>query len=184
MSLGTQKQKRGRPHEYAPERSVCLLTEHFKYKAGSEMRAKMQNYRECSIEDFKNAMNLHRKMRSALEILDNYLERAIKDELNIVDVLDHIFTEEAKSKRQRAYEKQIQMSGSPSKRLWKSSISLSNPPSTSVRLTNSPPCDSWRMLKKSCFSGPLMSAKHTWPMHWGWLPLKIAIPPITSIAIR
>ena len=56
------------------------------------------------------------KMRNTLEILDNYLERAIKDELNIADVLDHIFSEEARSKRQRAYEKQIQMSGFPIKK--------------------------------------------------------------------
>ena len=49
------------------------------------------------------------KMRSTLEILDNYLERAVAENLNIVDVLDHIFAEEAKSKRKRAYEKQIQI---------------------------------------------------------------------------
>jgi DNA replication protein len=55
-------------------------------------------------------------MRNTLEILDNYLEQAIKDDLNIVDVLDHIFSEEARSKRQRAYEKQIQMSGFPIKK--------------------------------------------------------------------
>jgi len=35
---------------------------------------------------------------------------------NIVEVLDHIFSEEAKSKRRRAYEKQIQMSGFPIKK--------------------------------------------------------------------
>ena len=51
------------------------------------------------------------KMKNTLEILDNYLERAVADKLNIVEVLDHIFSEEAKSKRRRAYEKQIQMSG-------------------------------------------------------------------------
>lgn len=51
------------------------------------------------------------KMKNTLEILDNYLERAVAENLNIVDVLDHIFAEEAKSKRKRAYEKQIQMSG-------------------------------------------------------------------------
>ena len=55
-------------------------------------------------------------MRNTLEILDNYLERAIKDDLNIVDVLDHIFAEEAKNKRRRAYEKQIQLSGFPIKK--------------------------------------------------------------------
>ena len=53
------------------------------------------------------------KLNNTLEILDNYLERAVAENLNIVDVLDHIFAEEAKSKRKRAYEKQIQMSGFP-----------------------------------------------------------------------
>ena len=47
------------------------------------------------------------KMKNTLEILDNYLERAVAENLNIVDILDHIFAEEAKSKRKRAYEKQI-----------------------------------------------------------------------------
>ena len=49
------------------------------------------------------------KMKNTLEILDNYLERAVAENLNIVDVLDHIFAEEAKSKRKRAYEKQIRV---------------------------------------------------------------------------
>ena len=56
------------------------------------------------------------KMKNTLEILDNYLERAIAENLNIVEVLDHIFSEEAKSKRKRAYEKQVQMSGFPIKK--------------------------------------------------------------------
>jgi DNA replication protein DnaC len=56
------------------------------------------------------------KMKHTLDTLDNYLERAIKDNLNIVDVLDHIFTQEARQKRERAYEKQIQMSGFPIKK--------------------------------------------------------------------
>ena len=56
------------------------------------------------------------RMKNTLEILDNYLERAVAENLNIVDVLDHIFAEEAKSKRKRAYEKQIQMSGFPIKK--------------------------------------------------------------------
>ena len=51
------------------------------------------------------------KMKKTMEILDNYLERAMAENLNIVDVLDHIFADEAKPKRKRAYEKQIQMSG-------------------------------------------------------------------------
>lgn len=56
------------------------------------------------------------KMKNTLEILDNYLERAVKDELNIVEVLDHIIAEEALCKRRRAYEKQVQMSGFPIKK--------------------------------------------------------------------
>ena len=53
------------------------------------------------------------KMKHTLDILDNYLERAIKDNLNVIDVLDHIFTEESRHKRKRAIETQIQTSGFP-----------------------------------------------------------------------
>jgi len=56
------------------------------------------------------------KLKNTLDILDNYLERAIKDNLNIIDVLDHLFSEEALNKRKRAYEKQLQMSGFPIKK--------------------------------------------------------------------
>lgn len=52
-------------------------------------------------------------MKNTLEIIDNYLERAIADNVNIVDVLDHIFSTEAKAKKVRAVENQIQMSGFP-----------------------------------------------------------------------
>ncbi len=62
----------------------------------------------------ENLKNL--QMKNTLEILDNYLEWAVKDELNIVEVLDHIFAQEALSKRRRAYEKQVQMSGFPIKK--------------------------------------------------------------------
>ena len=56
------------------------------------------------------------KMKNTLEILDNYLERAVKDDLNVVDVLDHIFEEEALYKRRRAVETQIMTSGFPMKK--------------------------------------------------------------------
>ena len=56
------------------------------------------------------------KMKNTLVILDNYLERAVKDELNIVEVLDHILAEEANSKRRRAYETQLMTSGFPLKK--------------------------------------------------------------------
>jgi len=49
------------------------------------------------------------KMKNTLEILDNYLERAVKDKLNVVEVLDHIFAQEGINKRRRAYEKQVQV---------------------------------------------------------------------------
>ncbi len=39
------------------------------------------------------------KMKNTLDILDNYLEWAVAENLNIVDVLDHIFAEEAKANR-------------------------------------------------------------------------------------
>jgi len=41
----------------------------------------------------ENLMQL--KMKNTLEILDNYLERALHDNLNIIEVIDHIFTQEA-----------------------------------------------------------------------------------------
>lgn len=56
------------------------------------------------------------KMQNTLVILDNYLERVVKDDLNVVEVLDHIFAEEANSKRRRAYETQLMTSGFPLKK--------------------------------------------------------------------
>lgn len=56
------------------------------------------------------------KMKNTPDILDNYPERAVADKLGIVEVLNHIFTEEAKSKRRRAHEKQMHMSGFPIKK--------------------------------------------------------------------
>jgi DNA replication protein DnaC len=61
--------------------------------------------------------NLERlKMKHTLEILDNYLEQALKNNTNVVEILDHIFSEEAKNKNRRAIEQQIQMSGFPIKK--------------------------------------------------------------------
>jgi DNA replication protein DnaC len=56
------------------------------------------------------------KLKNTLSILENYLERAVKDNINIVEVLDHIFTEEAMFKRKRAIETQLQTSGFPMKK--------------------------------------------------------------------
>ena len=52
-------------------------------------------------------------MKNTLEIIDNYLERAIAEKINVVDVLDHILVQESKAKKGRAVESQIQMSGFP-----------------------------------------------------------------------
>ena len=83
-------------------------------------------------------------MKNTRETLDNYLERAVAENLNIVEVLDHIFSEEAKSKRRRAYEKQIQMSGFPIKKTLDDFDFSFQPPSTSGRSTSLPPCASWK----------------------------------------
>ena len=40
-------------------------------------------------------------MNNTLNIIDNYLEKAIHDKTNIVEVLDHILSEEAKAKKYR-----------------------------------------------------------------------------------
>ena len=70
---------------------------------------------ELTMERLKaNLENL--KMHNTLDILENYLEQAVREKLNIVEVLDHIFSEEAGNRRKRAYEKQVQMSGFPIKK--------------------------------------------------------------------
>jgi len=77
--------------------------------------------------------NLERlKMKNTLEILDNYLERALKDNTNVVEILDYIFSEEAKNKTRRAVEKQIQMSGFPMKKGF-SEFDFNFQPSIDVR---------------------------------------------------
>ena len=79
--------------------------------------------------------NLERlKMKNTLEIPDNYLEQALKDNVNVVEILDYIFSEETKSKTRRVIEKQIQMSGFPMKKAWAILILVFNPLLTNVRL--------------------------------------------------
>ncbi|MDR2598960.1 MAG: IS21-like element helper ATPase IstB [Oscillospiraceae bacterium] len=55
-------------------------------------------------------------MQHTLTTIDNYLEKAIHNKTNVVDILDHILTEEALAKKTRAVESQIQMSGFPFKK--------------------------------------------------------------------
>lgn len=52
-------------------------------------------------------------MKNTSLILDNYLEKAIHDKTNIVGILDYLLDEEAKTKKNRAVENQIKMSGFP-----------------------------------------------------------------------
>ncbi len=52
-------------------------------------------------------------MKNTLMIIDNYLESAIHEKTNVVDVLDYLLTQEAKAKRGRASENQIRMAGFP-----------------------------------------------------------------------
>lgn len=52
-------------------------------------------------------------MRNTSLILDNYLEKAIHDKKNVVEILDYLLAEEAKTKKNRAVENQIKMSGFP-----------------------------------------------------------------------
>ncbi len=53
------------------------------------------------------------KMPNTLETIDNYLEQAIKDKTSVVEILDHIFTQEAKHRKQRTANTRIQMAGFP-----------------------------------------------------------------------
>ncbi len=52
-------------------------------------------------------------MKNTLEIIDNYLEEAIHNGTNVVEVLDYILASEAKAKKTRAVDNQIKMSGFP-----------------------------------------------------------------------
>lgn len=53
------------------------------------------------------------KLENTSEIIDNYLEIAIKDGINIVEVLDHLLFEEVKFKRKRAADIQVNVAGFP-----------------------------------------------------------------------
>ena len=124
------------------------------------------------------------KMKNTLEILDNYLERAVKDELNIVEVLDHIFAEEALSKRRRAYEKQVQMSGFPIKKTLED-FDFSFQPSIDKRQIDE--LATMRFLENGeniVFSARLVWARPTWLRLLAWPPPGTGFPPITSTATR
>jgi len=67
---------------------------------------------ELVYERIKNNLSAL-NMNNTLNIIDNYLEKAIHDKTNIVEVLDHILCEEAKVRKNRAVENQIKVSGFP-----------------------------------------------------------------------
>ncbi|MDX1359506.1 MAG: IS21-like element helper ATPase IstB [Clostridia bacterium] len=53
------------------------------------------------------------RMPNTIETIDNYLEQAIKEKTGIVEVLDHIFAQEAIYKKQKTANTRIQMAGFP-----------------------------------------------------------------------
>lgn len=53
------------------------------------------------------------RMTNTLETIDNYLEQALKDETGVLDVLDHILSTEARSKKLKSTNTRIQMAGFP-----------------------------------------------------------------------
>lgn len=53
------------------------------------------------------------KLENTSLILDNYLELALKEDTNVIDVLDYLLSEEVKFKRKRAAEIQVNVAGFP-----------------------------------------------------------------------
>jgi DNA replication protein DnaC len=53
------------------------------------------------------------KLNNSYEIIDNYLEKAMKDKKNIVEILDFLLEEEKKFKNKRASEIQVNVAGFP-----------------------------------------------------------------------
>jgi len=53
------------------------------------------------------------KMSKTLEIMDNYLEHATKDEASALKILDHIIAQEADSKRLKSSNIRIKMASFP-----------------------------------------------------------------------
>ena len=56
------------------------------------------------------------KLSRISEILDNYLERALKENVSLVDSLDYLFEEQKRSKSETALLMSTQMAGFPSKK--------------------------------------------------------------------
>jgi DNA replication protein DnaC len=67
---------------------------------------------ELAYERIKNNL-VALNMKNTLTIIDNYLEQAVHNKTNVVEVLDHILAQEALAKKKRAVDSQIQMSGFP-----------------------------------------------------------------------
>ena len=53
------------------------------------------------------------KMPNTLETIDNYLEQALKEKKSVVEVLDHIFSNEARYRTLKTANTRIQMAGFP-----------------------------------------------------------------------
>lgn len=89
-----------------------------KYSVPAEYVGKNVTVRRCDTvsevvyERIKKNLKILNMKNTSL-ILDNYLEKAIHDKKNIVEILDYLLAEEAKTKKNRAVENQIKMSGFP-----------------------------------------------------------------------
>ena len=68
------------------------------------------------------------KMKNTLEILDNYLERAVADKLNIVEVWITFSQKKPNPSGNGPMRSRSRCPASPSRRPWMTSISLSSPP--------------------------------------------------------
>lgn len=55
-------------------------------------------------------------LNNTLNIIDNYLERALKDDISIIEILDYLTSQEVKFKRNRAAEIQVNTAGFPYKK--------------------------------------------------------------------
>jgi len=100
------------------------------------------------------------KIKNTLEILDKYLERSVAENLNIVDVLDHIFVEEGQIQEKAG----LQMSGLPIKKAL-DDFDFSFQPSIDKRQIEE--LATMRFLENGenvVFLGPPAWARPTWPL--------------------
>lgn len=75
------------------------------------------------------------KLNKISEILDNYLERVIKENISVVDALDYLFEEQKRSKTETALMMSTQMAGFPLKKTFEQ-FDFSFQPSIDISIIN------------------------------------------------